>query len=114
MTINTLDELADEVWNLVSVNISNILKECDLYGLAGILTTPDPSIENRINALKKLDEICQLVIDNISEDKYSVSRIMYNAKQQILNLERLLSAAKNKDVAGFDEAKALLNGQCKH
>jgi hypothetical protein len=109
-----LELLADTIWEHVCQNILLILKECDLYGLAGILTVPDPSIENRIHALKKLDKICQIIIDNTGHDQYSVSRVMYNAKQQILHLEMLLSAAKNEDATGFNEAKARLNGQSEH
>jgi hypothetical protein len=39
---------------------------------------------------------------------------MYNAKQQILHMEMLLSAAKNNDESGFNEAKSRLNGQSQH
>lgn len=108
------ETLANGIWEHVCKNIVLILKECDLYGLAGILTIPDPSIENRINALKNLDQICQLIIDNTSAEQYSVSRVMYNAKQQILHLEMLLSAAKNEDAVGFKEAQDRLNGQSTH
>ena len=112
--MNPLEISANIIWDHVCNNIALILKECDLYGLAGILTIPDPAIENRIHALKKLDTICQIIIDNTGGEQYSVSRIMYNAKQQILHLEMLLSAAKNEDETGFKEAKSRLNGQSKH
>lgn len=109
-----LEIVANTIWEHVCQNIVSILKECNLYGLAGILTVPDPSIEKRINALKKLDNICQIIIDNTGDEQYSVSRVMYNAKQQILNLEVLLSAAKNGDEDEFKEAQRLLNGQSTH
>lgn len=112
--MSNLEELASDIWDHVCNNISQILKECDLYGLAGVLVVPDPAIEARIGALKRLDVICQLVIDSTDDAEYSTSRIMYNAKQQILHLEMLLSAAKNDDEVGFNNAKALLNGQSKH
>lgn len=110
----SLEDLSDQIWEHVKTNIAQILKECDLYGLAGVLTIPDPSIENRIAALKRLDTICQAVVDSTTDSQYSVARIMYNAKQQILNLEMLLSAAKNDVVAVFEEIKARLNGQGQH
>jgi len=112
--MNPLEISANIIWEHVCTNIALILKECDLYGLAGILTIPDPAIENRIHALKKLDKICQMIIDNTGDGQYSVSRVMYNAKQQILHLEMLLSAAKNEDEAGFSEAKSRLNEQSTH
>ena len=112
--MSNLEKLASEIWDHVCNNMTIILKECDLHGLAGILTAPDPSIESRIKALKKLDVICQLIIDSTDDAEYSVSRIMYNAKQQILHMEMLLSAAKNNDESGFDEAKGCLNGQSQH
>lgn len=112
--MSDLEKLASEIWDHVCSNMTLILKECDLHGLAGILTAPDPSIESRIKALKKLDAICQLIIDSTDAAEYSVSRIMYNAKQQILHMEMLLSAAKNNDESGFNEAKSRLNGQSKH
>ena len=110
----TLEDLAQDIWDHVCENIKLILQECDMHGLTGILTAPDPSIESRIGALKKLDSICQVVLDNMNDSQYSTSRIMYNAKQQILNLEMLLSAAKNCDKASFDLAKDRLNGQGTH
>lgn len=110
----TLEDLAQGVWDHVCENIVLILRECDMHGLVGILTAPDPSIESRIHALKKLDSICQVVIDNLTDAQYSTARIMYNAKQQILNLEMLLSAAKNGDNTNFDLAKDRLNGQSTH
>jgi hypothetical protein len=112
--MSNLEQLSETIWDEVCKNIALILQDCDLHGLAGILTIPNPSIESRINALKRLDTICQLIIDSTKVDEYSISRIMYNTKQQILNLEMLLNAAKNNDEGGFNEAKALLNGQSKH
>ncbi len=112
--MSDLEKLASSIWEHVCANITLILQECDLHGLAGILTVPDPSIENRISALKKLDIICELIINSSDPADYSVARIMYNAKQQILNLEILLSAAKNNDPDNFEHAKNCLNGQSKH
>ncbi|MFZ2539336.1 MAG: hypothetical protein WAX04_10600 [Oscillospiraceae bacterium] len=109
-----LETLSQQIWDHVCNNINLILKECDLHGLSGILIVPDPSIENRITALKKLDVVCEMILNSTEAADYSVSRIMYNAKQQILNLEILLTAAKNNDEAGFNSAKACLNGQSKH
>ena len=109
-----LEQLSSVIWDHVCTNITLILKECDLHGLTGILTVPDPSIESRIEALKKLDTICELIINSSDSTEYTVSRTMYNAKQQILYLEILLSAAKNNDHDSFDNAKKCLNGQSKH
>lgn len=111
---NPLEKLSQKIWDHVCKNIELILKECDLHGLSGILTTPDPSIESRIHALKNLDAICELIINNTGDDEYSISRTMYNAKQQILNLEILLSAAKNNDAERFNAAKECLDAQSKH
>lgn len=112
--MSNLEKIASDIWDHVCININLILKECDLHGLTGVLTVPDPSIENRINALKKLDSICELIINSTNPAEYSVARIMYNAKQQILNLEILLSAAKNNDQDSFEHAKNCLNGQSEH
>lgn len=112
--MSNLENLSSIIWDDVCKNITLILQECDLHGLAGILTGPNPSIESRIVALKKLDVICQLVIDGTDADEYSVARNMYNAKQQILNLEMLLSAAKNNDENEFNKVKGHLNGQSNH
>jgi len=112
--MSNLENLSSEIWDSVCKNTILILEECDLHGLTGVLIRPDPSIESRIIALKRLDSICQLVIDNTSTADYSVARNMYNAKQQILYLEMLLSAAKNNDEAAFESAKDHLNGQSNH
>jgi hypothetical protein len=41
-------------------------------------------------------------------------RVMCNAKQQILNLEILLSVAKNGNEQDFELAKNRLQAQCTH
>ena len=112
--MSDLKLLAEDIWHNVCKNISLILEECDLHGLSGVLVVPDPSLESRIKVLKKLDIICQLIIDSTDDSGYSVARIMYNAKQQILNLEMLLTAAKNHDENLFNEAKNRLNNQSEH
>lgn len=117
MNQETLENIAVDIWNEVCKNIEQILKECDLFGLAGILTIDDPSLQDRIEILKKLDDLFELIIDNFdrsSVEHYSVTRIMFNAKQQILNLEMLLTAAKNNDEVGFNEIKNRLESQAKH
>ena len=63
---------------------------------------------------KKLDGICQAIIDNVGDADYSVKRKMFNAKQQILNLEMLLTAAQNDDANDFKEARERLDGQSTH
>ncbi len=109
-----LEQLAEQIWFNVCNNITLILKECDMHGLTGILSAPDPSIESRIKALKKLDTICQLIIESTDDSGYSTSRTMYNAKQQILHLEMLLNAAKNNNEEDFEEVKDKLNNQGTH
>jgi hypothetical protein len=109
-----LEPVALNVWDLVCKNIADILQECGLFGLIGVLSIPDPSVEKRIEALKKLNLICQVVIENVAPFNYSVMRVMYNAKQQILNLEILLSAAKNGNEQDFELAKNRLQAQCTH
>lgn len=84
--MSKLEQLSETIWDEVCKNITLILRDCDLHGLAGILTIPNSSIASRINALKRLDAICQIIIDSTVVDEYSISRTMYNTKQQILNL----------------------------
>lgn len=111
-----LEELAATIWDKVCHNVDLVLKECELHGLAGILTIPDPSIESRIAALRSFDSVCTLIISTLESDpkQYSTTRRMFNAKQQILNLEILLNAARNKDEASFKETQDRLNGQATH
>lgn len=55
-----------------------------------------------------------LIIDKVGEHNYSAQRVMFNAKQQILGLEMLLNAAKNGDVAGFEDVQRQLSEQSTH
>jgi hypothetical protein len=92
------------------------LQECELHGLKEILTVPDPSVENRLNALRDFEDVCRAIIAGLehSADGHSTIRIMINAQQQMLNLRWLLNAAKSGDEAGFKEAQAKLAEQAKH
>ena len=112
----SLEKLAESIWNIVCLNIDDILKECDLYGLAGILVVPDPSVEARILAIKQFEEVCTAIVSALERghDQYSTIRVMLNAKQQILILEQLLNAAKNGDAKEFNEAHSQLKKQAKH
>ena len=111
---SNLEQLSDEIWSRVCTVIEGILKECQLYGLAGILTIPNPSVEARLVALRELDDVFDRIIESLPSVEYTSKRHMFNAKQQVLNLERLLNAAKSNDQECFDEMKKNLNGQSKH
>ena len=113
----TLEDLSATIWERVCHNVGVVLEECDWYGLAGILIAPDPTLESRIGALKDFDTLCTAIITVLearNEDHYSTIKTMLNAKQQIVNLELLLNAAKNADEEGFKEAQSKLDGQAKH
>lgn len=111
-----LETVAGEIWDLVCHNIDQVLKECELYGLAGILIVPDPSVEARITALKVFEVVCTSIVSALesSADSYSTIRIMLNAKQQLVWLEQLLNAAKNADSEGFKKAEDCLKNQARH
>ena len=109
-----MEDTVVEIWGAVCSNIEQVLRECQLYGLAGILMIRDPSIQERIDALKTFDRVCQIIVDNIPGEDYSIVRMMLNAKQQIINLEILLSAAQNDDSDGFDRAQEVLRRHITH
>jgi hypothetical protein len=113
----TLEELSETIWNEVCHNVGVVLEECKWYGLAGILIAPDPTLESRIGALKRFDKVCTVIVTALEEQNgkhYSTIKTMLNAKQQMVNLELLLNAAKNADEEGFKEAQLKLDGQAKH
>lgn len=111
-----LEDLAATIWDKVCLNIDKVLEECQLHGLLGILTVPDPSVEARLNALRDFDQVCGVIIAALehSGDGHSTIRVMINARQQILNLRLLLNAAKSGDAAEFEEVRARLGNQAKH
>jgi hypothetical protein len=111
-----LEKLAVTIWDAVCLNIDKVLKECELHGLAGILSVPDPSVESRLNALRTFEEVCTAIIGALedSSDGHSTIRTMINAQQQIWNLRLLLNAAKSGDEAEFKEVQARLGNQATH
>ncbi|MBL8525673.1 MAG: hypothetical protein JNN20_18485 [Betaproteobacteria bacterium] len=115
----TFEALVPEIWDLVCKNIDDILKECELHGLTEILTVPQPSVEARLIILKKFEGVCNTIIHALEagppgDEQYSMLRVMFNAKQQILNLEQLLNAAKRQDSKDFKAAETALRQQAKH
>lgn len=112
----TLEQVAETIWDTVCHNIDIVLKQCELHGLLGILKVKDPAVEGRLSALKNFEEICNAIISLLEgkgPEQYDTVRTMYNAKQQILNLGLLLNAAKNSNKIEFDKANELLKNQAK-
>jgi len=115
-TPQELEQLAATIWDETCHNIDLVLKECELHGLAGILSVPDPSVESRLAALRSFESVCNAIVSALetSADHHSSIRTMINTQQQILNLRLLLNAAKSGSGEEFEEARALLAKQAKH
>ncbi|MEY2660641.1 MAG: hypothetical protein RLZZ123_1813 [Pseudomonadota bacterium] len=112
--MKNLEEQAFEIWDEVCQSITAVLQECKLYGLANILTLPDPSLESRLKALKDLERICTAIIDGLPDGSYSAIRLMLNAKQKIIFLEILLTSAQREDENSFQDALWHLEKQSSH
>jgi hypothetical protein len=105
-------ELVYKVWSTVFGASNEVLLHADKYGYHGMTIVPNPNIHEILEQIKvmsvHLNNLSLLV--NGSFD-YEQNRLLLNAREQMMRMERLALALTNDKREDFDEQLALMKSQ---
>lgn len=105
----------DDFWARVFKVSNKVIYDAGLYGFYGMEIIPDPNIHTMMQKLNLVDTLLDNVLVHFgareSVDTYTETRLVLNAKQQILNLERVVAALKANCKEDFDNAINTLRSQ---
>lgn len=99
-------EYVSSVWTDVFATSNLVIKQSGLYGFNGIELIPNPNIHQMLASMS----VVSVMLDKITEklDRIDLApedtRLLLNAKQQILRLEQVAAALLAKDEPLYNEA----------
>ena len=99
-------EYVSSVWTDVFATSNLVIKQSGLYGFNGIELIPNPNIHQMLASMS----VVSVMLDKITEklDRIDLdpddTRLLLNAKQQILRLEQVAAALLAKDEPLYNEA----------
>lgn len=116
-----LDASQEDRWSQVAVEVENtwadvfttidkILKVHLKFGFENFAKNLNPSIEDVLLSLKVAESLLDALYNSAKLD-YSEQRMIFNCKQQILLVQELAEAVRNKDQGGYEEAIGRLRNQ---
>lgn len=108
-----IKDKVERLWHKVMESSRKFINDSKKFGFQGIEILPNPNVHQMLRSLRLADgafEILMADADDADLDTHDF-RLIFNAKQQILHMERVATALKNKDQIGYDEAVLLLERQ---
>ena len=103
--------LIEETWGEVIEVVNNVLKTHAKFGFANFARNIAPSIEEILFSLKVVESVLDTV--DASSD-YSESRMIGNAKQQILWIQTVANALKYRNETDYLASIEKLSKQSSH
>lgn len=101
-----------EIWGRVFKASNKVIKDARDYGFLGMDVAPDPNIHKLLVSAKFLAGIVTFLVDQAEQrDDMESVRLLLNAKEQLLRLERLAIELKANNENGFNQVLAELNAQ---
>jgi hypothetical protein len=101
-----------EIWGRVFAASNKAIQDAKSYGFLGMEVAPDPNIHTMMVSAKLYAEVMNmLVLEAEHRDDTESVRLLLNAKQQLIRLERLANELKANNEDGFNEILAELKSQ---
>jgi hypothetical protein len=101
-----------DIWARVFKASNKVIRDAQNYGFLGMDIAPDPNIHTMLVSVKLFAEVMNmLVIEAELRDDTESVRMLLNAKQQLILLEKLANELKANNEAGFHEVLAEINSQ---
>ena len=110
---DSIKELVVELWGGVFEASNKLIKDTKIFGFQEIGIIPDPNVHQMINSLALISNMLEimLTLSQTGQVDTEDTRLIFNAKQQILMMEQIASALNNDDRASYDEAVERLQKQ---
>jgi len=95
-----------KLWANVFRASNKVIQDAKIFGFEKIGIVPDPNIHQMLATLSVIDGMLEIILGLSQAGKVDVSdtRLIFNAKQQILTMEQIATALNNDDRKGYDEA----------
>ncbi|CAN7476557.1 hypothetical protein [Caballeronia sp. LjRoot31] len=101
-----------DVWARVFKASNKVIQDAKNYGFLGMDVAPDPNIHTMLVSSKFLAEIVTFLVDQAEQrDDTESVRLLLNAKEQLLRLERLANELKANNEDGFNAVLSEINAQ---
>lgn len=109
----SVERLVEEMWSNVFNASNKLIQDTKLFAFSEIESLPKPNIHQMLKTLTVFDNILDLILTLNQNGQVDVkdTRLIFNAKQQILLMERIATALRNKDRPDYDEAVLQLENQ---
>jgi hypothetical protein len=100
------------IWARVFAASNKVIHDAANYGFLGMEVAPDPNIHKMLVSAKLFTEVMSMLIveAEFRDDTESV-RMLLNAKEQLVRLERLANELKANNEDGFNAVLNELNSQ---
>ena len=108
-----IKENVERLWNNVMEAARKFIRDSKKFGIDEIGILPNPTVHQMLSSLRLTDVAFGMIIDDAEDSKLDTDdiRLIFNAKQQILNLERVATALHKQDRASYEEAVRLIENQ---
>lgn len=93
---------------------NKVIRDAGYFGFSGLEIIPDPNIHQMLASLSVVDSALDIMLTSCSDMptlQYDATKMILNAKQQILNLESVANSLKAQNREDFDRAMEVLTGQ---
>lgn len=111
----TIKEEVVGLWGNVFQVSNKIIKDANFYGFDLIDLIPDPNVHQILKSMKVINSLLEDIMDDIEDSEIQehieMTRIILNAKQQILLMEKVAISLKQKDKVEFDSAINAMKNQ---
>ncbi len=103
----------EELWGKVFEVSNQIIRDTKVFGFNEIDVIPDPNIHQMLATLAVASNTLDLILNMNSNGDIDIgdTRLVLNAKQQVLNMESIATALKSKDRSRYDESVKRLHEQ---
>jgi len=106
ITISTAErQLIDSAFDKVFEVVNEVVKQCDLFGFAGMSILPKPTLKDRVFQLKAFRGMLN-ALDDAEQFGYDASRRCANATQWIWLIEMLSRAVDTGNRDAYDDILA--------
>lgn len=102
-----------ELWANVFDASHKVIQDAKIFGFENMGVLPDPNIHQMLATLSVIDGMLEFILTLTQAGKvdFNDTRLIFNAKQQILTMEQIATALNNDDRKGYDEAVDRLGKQ---
>ena len=109
-TTSSVPQEVEKAWGEIIETVDKILKIHVKFGFDGFDKNIHPSIEDIIFSLRVVESLLDILY-NSEKLSYSEQRLIFNSKQQILFIQEIAEALKNKDEDGYQSTIVRLRNQ---